>query len=82
MTIPLVLHGGSDTPNDQVLKAADLGVAKVNICTEFIAAFGKDYNTQQGKPDFKYNVTRLFESGKKAGRDLALAKIKMFGRKS
>ena len=81
ISIPLVLHGGSDTPNDQVLQAVDLGIAKVNICTEFIAAFGKNYISQQAKPDFKYNVTNLFESGKKSGRDLALAKIKLFGRK-
>ncbi len=81
VTIPLVLHGGSDTPNDQILRAIDLGIAKVNICTEFIAAFGRDYAAQQAKPDFKYNVTNLFESGKRAGRDLALAKIKLFGEK-
>ena len=82
IAIPLVLHGGSDTPNDQVLQAVDLGISKVNICTEFIAAFGKDYAVRQVKPDFKYNVTNLFESGKKSGRDLALAKIKLFGRKN
>ena len=81
VTIPLVLHGGSDTPNDQILRAIDLGIAKVNICTEFVAAFGKDYITQQAKPDFKYNVTNLFESGKRAGRELALAKIRLFGKK-
>jgi fructose-bisphosphate aldolase class II len=80
VTVPLVLHGGSDTPNDQILQAVDMGIAKVNICTEFVAAFGKDYTAQQAKPDFKYNVPNLFESAKRAGRDLALAKIKLYGK--
>jgi fructose-bisphosphate aldolase class II len=37
--IPLVLHGGSGIPQDQVKKAISMGVAKVNINTEFQLAF-------------------------------------------
>lgn len=37
--IPLVLHGGSGIPQDQVQKAISMGVAKVNINTEFQLAF-------------------------------------------
>lgn len=32
--LPLVLHGGSGTPPDQLAKAIQLGIAKINICTE------------------------------------------------
>jgi len=32
--VPLVLHGGSGTPEDILLKAIDLGIAKINICTD------------------------------------------------
>ena len=32
--LPLVLHGGSGIPKEQVLKAVSLGVAKININTE------------------------------------------------
>lgn len=39
--IPLVLHGGSGIPEDQVKKAISLGIAKVNINTEFQLAFQK-----------------------------------------
>lgn len=39
--IPLVLHGGSGIPQDQVKKAIQLGIAKVNINTEFQLAFQK-----------------------------------------
>ena len=34
VSVPLVLHGGSGTPPDQLAKAIALGIAKINICTE------------------------------------------------
>ncbi len=80
--IPLVLHGGSDTPDDQVLRAIGLGVAKVNICTEFIAAFGKAYICAQAAAGFKYSVPSLFGAGKDKGKELALAKIRLFANKA
>ncbi|OKL45821.1 class II fructose-bisphosphate aldolase [Pseudovibrio exalbescens] len=36
---PLVLHGGSGVPDEQVMKAVGLGVAKVNVDTELRQAF-------------------------------------------
>ncbi len=36
---PLVLHGGSGIPQDQIEKAIQLGIAKININTEFQLAF-------------------------------------------
>ena len=36
---PLVLHGGSGIPQDQIEKAIKLGIAKINIITEFQLAF-------------------------------------------
>ena len=37
--LPLVLHGGSGTPDDQLLKAIRMGIAKINICTDISKAF-------------------------------------------
>ncbi|MBZ4027474.1 class II fructose-bisphosphate aldolase [Lactobacillus johnsonii] len=36
---PLVLHGGSGIPQNQIEKAIQLGIAKININTEFQLAF-------------------------------------------
>jgi ketose-bisphosphate aldolase len=36
--IPLVLHGGSGTPDDDIRTAIDLGMCKINIATELTAA--------------------------------------------
>jgi len=78
VAVPLVLHGGSGTPDNQVAEAIQLGIAKVNVCTEFIAAFGRAYAAAQEERSFKYNVPALFGAGKAAARELAAAKIRLF----
>ena len=37
--MPLVLHGGSGIPKDQIVKAVELGISKVNVNTENQVAF-------------------------------------------
>ncbi|KAF5299736.1 hypothetical protein FQR65_LT19473 [Abscondita terminalis] len=37
--MPMVLHGGSGIPNDQVIKAIKLGISKINVNTELQLAF-------------------------------------------
>lgn len=76
--IPLVLHGGSGTPEEKVIEAIHNGIAKVNICTEFVYAYGKAYTETQGIPGFKYNIPALFGPAKEAGKKLAASKIKLF----
>jgi fructose-bisphosphate aldolase class II len=76
--VPLVLHGGSGTPDEQVKEAIELGIAKVNVCTELVAAFGRAYLSVQQEPGFKYNVPSLFGAGKSAARELAAAKMRLF----
>ena len=36
--IPLVLHGGAGTPEEDLRRAISLGIAKVNVATELVAA--------------------------------------------
>jgi fructose-bisphosphate aldolase class II len=70
---PLVLHGGSGIPKEQVVKAISMGVSKVNINTECQLAFaaatrkyieaGKD---QQGKG---YDPRKLLADGTQAITD-------------
>lgn len=44
--IPLVLHGGSGTPEDQVLKSIDRGIRKINVNTEISLAAVKEIKNQ------------------------------------
>jgi tagatose 1,6-diphosphate aldolase GatY/KbaY len=39
VTVPLVLHGASDVPDEFVRRTIELGVCKVNVATELKIAF-------------------------------------------
>lgn len=43
VNIPLVLHGGSGTPEDQLRRAVSLGISKVNIGSEIARDFNSVY---------------------------------------
>jgi len=76
--IPLVLHGGSGTPQEDIRGAISLGIAKVNICTEFVAAFIDTFVQERNERDFKYNVPGVFIKPRAAARKLVETKIRLF----
>ena len=39
--VPLVLHGGSNNPDDEIAKACKIGIAKVNISSDIKYAYFK-----------------------------------------
>ena len=44
--IPLVLHGGSGTSDEDIKKAISLGIAKVNVASELVRAIRESLRTQ------------------------------------
>ncbi|CCI85821.1 fructose-bisphosphate aldolase [Lactobacillus pasteurii DSM 23907 = CRBIP 24.76] len=82
---PLVLHGGSGIPREQVEKAISLGIAKININTEFQLAFQKatrDY-ILAGKDEDKnakgYDPRKLLLPGAEAITDAMKEMISWMG---
>ena len=83
--VPLVLHGGSGIPCEQVEKAISLGIAKININTEFQLAFqsatrkyfeaGKD----QDKAHKGYDPRKLLLPGTEAISDAMKEMISWMG---
>ena len=81
--MPLVLHGGTGIPDDQVTKAISLGVAKINVNTECQLVFaeatrkyieaGKD---QQGKG---FDPRKLLAPGAEAIKAKVKEKMELFG---
>ena len=49
--VPLVLHGGSGTPDDQLKKAIELGVCKLNIYSELLDAYYSEMKKQLNETD-------------------------------
>ncbi|GAB1482490.1 class II fructose-1,6-bisphosphate aldolase [Treponema sp.] len=58
--IPLVLHGGSGIPHDQVQKAVQNGISKMNVGTDFFRAYFRSLQKVMKKEDLgehMYNTT-------------------------
>lgn len=82
---PIVLHGGSGIPDDQVVKAIAYGIRKVNVNTELQLAFqaaireyilaGKDLEVHKKG----YDPRRLLKPGFEAMKAKAIEKFKLFG---
>ena len=83
VNMPIVLHGGTGIPDDQIKKAISLGVSKINVNTECQLVFaeatrkyieaGKD---QEGKG---FDPRKLLADGTQAIIDKVEEKIDMFG---
>jgi tagatose 1,6-diphosphate aldolase GatY/KbaY len=62
VSVPLVLHGGSGTPADQLTRAIELGIAKVNVASElsraFNAAVSAAYAETEGKAWWAHALAR------------------------
>lgn len=73
-TPPLVLHGGSGTPDEMVRQAIKLGIRKVNVATELRMAFMEGLESQVATRDF-YEMYRQAKANMTA---VALRKIRLF----
>ncbi len=78
VALPLVLHGGSGTPEDKMKEAIQHGIAKINICTDFIAAYGKGFTAAQQTEGFRYNVPNLFVTAQSNGQALVKHMLELF----
>ena len=62
--IPLVMHGGSDIPYDQMQKAVRFGMSKFNIATEYQRKFYRETQNimaRNEKPDDYFSLLRNLE---------------------
>ena len=65
MDVPLVLHGGSGTGMDNLVRASRLGIRKLNINTELLIEAREQVRRElQEDPEIDYSV--LLKHGKDA----------------
>jgi len=77
--IPLVLHGASGVPADQVKRAIELGVCKVNIATELKMPFAEAVRKTLVDNPNESDPRKYFTPAKAAMKAVAIEKIKMCG---
>ena len=82
-SLPLVLHGGSFIPDDQIRKAISLGVSKINVNTEcqiaFTEATRKYFEENRDKESKGYTPRAVLAPGLEATKAMCIKKMTLFG---
>ena len=80
---PLVLHGGTGIPADQIQKSISLGVSKINVNTECQLAFAdatrKYIEAGKDKEKKGFDPRKLLAPGEEAIKEKVKEKILLFG---
>jgi fructose-bisphosphate aldolase class II len=81
--MPLVLHGGTGIPEDQIMKAISLGVAKINVNTEcqltFAEATRKYIEAGKDLAGKGFDPRKLLAPGTEAIKATVKEKMELFG---
>ncbi len=79
LNMPLVLHGGSGIPDDQLRKAIDRGTAKINVNTESQQAWTAIVREVLEKDKNVYDPRKIIGPGKEGIKNVVRAKCEVFG---
>lgn len=77
--IPLVLHGGSGIPDEQVKAAIKAGIRKMNIGTDVCCAFAEGTKETLDDPDRSLAIDLFMKHPIETVKKLAIDKIKLLG---
>ena len=77
--LPLVLHGGSGVPDDQIRRAISLGIAKINVDTELRQAFTDAARGVWSEDPEQYHVAVALGAAREAVKRKVKEKIRLFG---
>jgi fructose-bisphosphate aldolase class II len=77
--IPLVLHGGSGIPDEQIKRAVACGTAKINVNTESQQAWTAIVRQVLEKDKAVYDPRKIIGPGKKGIQEVVASKIVLFG---
>ncbi|PGL71273.1 class II fructose-bisphosphate aldolase [Bacillus sp. AFS055030] len=77
--VPLVLHGGTGIPTEQIQKAIARGTAKINVNTENQIAFNKAVREFVANDQKQYDPRKILGPGREAIIETVAGKIREFG---
>ncbi len=79
VSIPLVLHGASGTPEDKIKEAIKLGVTKINIDTDLRVAFAGAEREFLAHDKQAYDPRAILTPARDAVKEVVMQKIALFG---
>ena len=77
--LPLVLHGGTGIPNEQIKKAIESGICKLNINTELQIAWTKAVREFLDMDKKVYDPRKVIKSGEIAIKEAIKQKLELLG---
>jgi fructose-bisphosphate aldolase, class II len=77
--LPLVLHGGTGIPTDQIKKSISLGTAKINVNTENQIAFTNVVREVLNNDPDVYDPRKYMGPGREVIKETVIGKIREFG---
>ena len=77
--LPLVLHGGTGIPTEQIQKAIARGTAKINVNTENQISFNKAVREFVANDQKQYDPRKVLGPGREAVKATVIGKIREFG---
>ncbi|WP_193556168.1 class II fructose-1,6-bisphosphate aldolase [Paenibacillus ginsengarvi] len=77
--VPLVLHGGSGIPEEQVRRAVSLGMAKMNVATELRIVFSDAIKAIFAQNPEENDPRKYMVPAKKALKEAAIEKMRLCG---
>ncbi|MFD1449040.1 class II fructose-bisphosphate aldolase [Oceanobacillus profundus] len=77
VSVPLVLHGGSAVPDEDVRRCVSLGMAKVNVSTELKNAYSIAIREHFEKDPESLDPRAYLQKAKEAAIEMAKSKIRM-----
>jgi fructose-bisphosphate aldolase, class II len=79
VSIPLVLHGGSGNPDDEIREAAQIGINKINISTDIKIAYHNKMREVLGNDPKMREPNAIQPACIEAMKVVAAQKIELFG---
>jgi len=79
VNVPLVLHGGTGIYDEQLKKAIDLGISKININTELQVAWTNSVRDYLKENLDVYDPRKVIKSGEKAIKKCIYNKLLLLG---
>ncbi|WP_368901211.1 ketose-bisphosphate aldolase [Oceanobacillus oncorhynchi] len=79
LDIPLVLHGGSDNPDEDIRNSTKYGIAKINLSSDMKRAFFNQLRTTLAEKPDDFEPDILFPEANKAAKEVLRNKMDLFG---
>lgn len=77
VSCPIVVHGGSNTPDEDVEKMVELGIAKLNVGTDFFNAYEDAIYQMFQEKGSHPDIMELMAAAREAVEKVAIEKLKL-----